>query len=105
MRFTISNQTHDSILCQFGRDSRNEHILLVPPFSESAQFSPKCTSLFFSKRSQDASSKELIDIIEGASSVAIKLTLAPGRKWERVRMQGDLSWIVLYRNRVCSLTH
>jgi hypothetical protein len=103
MRFTISNQTHDSILCQFG--TGNEHILLVPPFSESVQFSPKCTSLWFSGCSHwDDSSKELAAVADTASPVAIKLTMAPGRTWQRVTMQGDSPWAI-YRNWVCSIMH
>lgn len=91
MRFTISNQTHDSLLCHVGKD---ESVLLVPPFSESAQFSPRRTSLSVWRRSQDK------EVVEGT------ITLTSGRKlkWERVTVQGDLPWVI-YRNRVCSIAH
>lgn len=104
MRFTISNQTHDNLLCQYGKKPKEEHFLLVPPFSNSARFSPKCTSLWFSGCSQDVSFKGLIAFTENTSAVAIKLTMAAGRKWERVIVHSDSPWVV-YRNRVGSIVH
>ncbi|KAG6379215.1 PLC-like phosphodiesterase [Boletus reticuloceps] len=87
MRLTISNQTHDGLLCRFGSKKGGEHYLLVPSLSDSIPFSPKSTSLWFL-----------------GSSVAIKLTMAPGRKWERVTLQGDSPWII-YRNRLSRKHH
>ncbi|KAG9318175.1 PLC-like phosphodiesterase [Chiua virens] len=102
MRFTISNQTSDSLLCQFDKVTRNEYIL-VPPFSE-IEVSPKCSTLLFAKRPHDATFKELGDIVESTSSVAVKLTMASGRKWQRLTGKGDSPWSI-YRNRISRKHH
>lgn len=103
MHFTISNQTRDSFVCQFGKPMMNQHILLVPPFSESIQFSPKCASLLLSRLPRNASAsdtaKELAGVTESASSVVVKLSVVSGRQhWQRVAVR--FPWII-YRNRVC----
>ena len=104
MRLTISNQTEDSLLCRFRKRDGDQCILLVPPFSASVQFSPKCTSLLFSRCPLDVTSKDLPGVIEDTSKVSVELSIGPGRKWGCVTAQGDFPWTI-YRNQVCHAMH